>query len=153
MSAIKFLTLFFVLALAVLVGCGSGSSESPVQEMAIFVRRSDAICRHAEEEKNDALKAALNQLGRRHGSLTPTIEEGFVTKVALPPIRRMGVDLAKVETPKGREAAAEAMWGAFKTEVERLEADPASVVDGSGGSFARANKLAKEFGMKYCAAI
>lgn len=133
--------------------CGSSDSGGGSLTRAEFVKQGNAICSKAEVEKNDSLKAALRKLGESNQTLTKARQVELVSTVALPPIRQMTEELGGLGAPSDEEAAVEAMVEAFETEVERLEADPASVVNGSGGSFAPANKLAKAFGMKACAAI
>jgi hypothetical protein len=136
--------------LAIGAGCGGGDDDS--LSKAEFVKQADAICTQKEAEKNKALEAGFQQAGKE-GKKGKKVEEELVTDTALPPISEMTEELGDLGAPSGEEDKAEAMVEAFEEEVEKIEGDPGSVLTGAGGEFAKANKLAKEMGLKVCSQI
>lgn len=136
--------------LAIGVGCGGGDDDS--LSKADFVKQADEICARKETEKNKDLEAAFSQLGKE-GKSGKKAEEELVTGTALPPISEMTEELKDLGAPSGEEDQVDAMIKALEEEIEKIEGDPSSVISGSGGGFDKANRLAKEMGLKACSQI
>jgi hypothetical protein len=140
-----------LVVLAMGVGCGGGDDDSSLSK-AEFVKQADEVCTRAESKKNKDLEAAFQQLGKE-GKSGKQAEEELVTGTALPPISEMTEELKDLGAPSGEEDQVDAMISAFEEEVEKVEGDPASVINGSGGEFNKANQLAKEMGLEACSQI
>jgi hypothetical protein len=139
-----------LVVLAIGVGCGGGDDDS--LSKADFVKQADEICARKEAEKNKKLEASFQQLGKE-GKSGKQAEEELVTDAALPPISEMTEELKDLGAPSGEEDQADAMVEAFEAEIEKIEDDPASVINETGGEFAKANQLAKQMGLKVCSQV
>lgn len=150
MSRVIAVLMGILLVTAAVAGCGGGGTTALTR--AEFRKQADAICASREAEKNKALTAALERLGREHKQ-SQRDQEKLISTVAVPPIAQMTDELSGLGAPEGEEAKVEAMVAAFEEELEKVEADPAGAVTGKVGFFEKADKLAKGFGLKACALI
>jgi len=140
-----------VAALAVVAGCGGDSDDDSLTK-AEYTQQANAICQQGEDEKNKEIQAAVND----PKAISGQGQEGeleLLTEFALPPIATMTEELSDLGGPSGEEEKAEALVEAFEEEIEKIEANPKSVISGSGGEFAEANKLAGELDLKACGLI
>ena len=138
--------------LAVGVGCGGDDDSGSSLTKAEFTKQADAICKKQEEKKNNALTTAYEKLGKE-GKEGKKAQEEVIADVALPPISQMTEELADLGAPEGEEEKAEEMVAAFEEEVQKIEDDLPGTLSGKVGNFDKANKLAKEMGLKDCSLI
>jgi hypothetical protein len=135
----------FVGALAVaLIAAGCGSSEPDPLTKAEFTKQGNSICKNSAEEREAKTSEAAKE--DKGGSEEEEFET-FVADAALPPIQDMTEELAGLGVPKGDEKEVEAMVVAFEVGVEKLEANPRTL---SGPAFAKADKLAEDYGLTEC---
>ncbi len=152
-TTINFLLVVLLLALA-LGGCG-GSDDNVGDEpltKAQFIERADAICAGTDKTQ----KSALRIFFQKHPKATASkaVEEEVVVVVGLPPVRTEVKELAALSPPKGDEQKIQTFIQEIEEAVKKGEADPSTMIQGkrgSGGPFAVAGKLAREYGMKTCA--
>ncbi len=133
----------------VATGCGGGGRDTSLTA-AEFKKQADAICARAEKAKDESVNAAVQGRGKKSGK---AFEEELVGTAALPPIADMTEELRDLGGPSGEEKNAEAMVAAFEEETQKLEADPASALNGAGGQFEKANEAAEELGLEACSRI
>lgn len=151
------MALVAVVVLWVASGCGSGSSSGATSSESTttaapttplskpeFARRANAICRNAAAQRREAQKEAIAK-----GEEVARSEEAKVAMEALvAPVGSMTEELAELGAPKGEEKQVEAIIAAFEAGIESLEANPVS--SHAATAFARADKLAVEYGLTDC---
>lgn len=144
-------------AIALIVaGCGGGddntdSTASTELTKAQFLKQGNAICAKANEE----LEAKVSKLFKENGlseNEQPTTAE--LTKVAediLTPIVSRQIDeIRDLGAPADEEEQVDKILSAAEEGVEKGKEDPDSLLGPNGGPFAKANKLAIEYGLKTC---
>lgn len=144
--------------LAVLGGCGgssdsAGTGKEATSELTVaqFKTRADAACAQAQQKKESALNAAYSRLNEEGQGGKAAGEE--VIRIAVRPIAALNQelsDLAAASNEVPQEVGP--MIEAFEREVQALEKDPASGLEG-GGEFKQANALALQLGLENCARI
>jgi hypothetical protein len=136
----------------VAAGCGGSGNDSTLAK-AEYQTRANAICKKAAEEKDKALAAAFAEAEKNGQQGDEAAFAELIKDEGLPPLARMTEELQDLGGPEGEEEEAEAVAAAFEEEVETIEADPEAALGGKGGQFGKANELARELGLKACAAI
>jgi hypothetical protein len=136
-----------LLAAALLVGCGGGdSSTETALSKATYVKRANLICATA----NDELEASAKGL---FGSRRPTEQElkGFATTFAVPRIEDELAQLRALPAPSGDEQTVSAIYDAAEQGLTKLKQDPRIITEDNPQAFAKANKLARAYGIDVCA--
>lgn len=137
---------------AVVAGCGGSSNDSTVSlPKAQFLKRANAICRNAQRSKEEVMQHLLTENGDKP-ALSKVGQEKVVLQVTKP-VAKMTQELEKLGLPQGAEDEAEAAIDHFSETVEEVESDPRATLEGSGGQFTEADKLAADVGLKQCAAF
>jgi hypothetical protein len=150
-----------LLVIALLIaGCGGGGDGSTTESVALtkaeLIKQGDAICRAAEEEKSAALMAAFAKQAKQAKQtkeLSTVFAEELVFDAVLPAITKMTEELAALGAPSGGGDMVGAIVGNFEKGIERMEATPGEVVSGEVEPFAKADKLAQDYGFKECSRI
>lgn len=149
----RFSILSAFLCISVLISaCGgsSGSNDDQPLTKAEFIKRADQICEQTDELQRDALKAFL--AGQRGNKPAKALQEQIVVIVGLPPIRGEVQKLDALRPPEGDEEQVEAIVDGVEEAIAEGEEDPSTMVDpNSLGPFAKAGRLATEYGLKACA--
>lgn len=138
----------------VVAGCG-GSSDSTGTTGSLtkaeFVKQGNAICAEGAKE----LEEGFEEFAKEHNfsenkqptkaELTEASEE-----ILIPGVRKQIEGIRDLGLPsEDGEEADEALEAAEKA-LEEGEEDPAAMATEDSGPFAKANKLAKEFGLTKC---
>jgi hypothetical protein len=141
-----------LVVVSIAVGCGS-SGSAPLTK-AEFLKRGDAICREGKEEKDNAVLAyeEKNHLDTPL-KVSKAAEEGLVTDVALPPIRTMVEELGGLGVPPGDEHDVDAIVASYEKGLEEIEKNPGEALLSFPDPFAKAKKLAVDYGLKSCAEL
>lgn len=139
-----------LLLLAAASGCGGEDGGSETVSRAEYVQRARAICATAEKQKNAAIEAEFARLNEEGRELGQEAELRMVRTIALPPISRMVEELAALPPPSAGAASAEAIVAAYEEAVEKVAAEPLSVLS-EPTPFTPANTLASDFGLDTCA--
>lgn len=150
----RFIALLAALAaLAIVVaGCGSGggSTESTSSlSKAEFVKQGNAICAKSSEEINEGFEEFVKERGlsKTKAPAKPVQEEAVETVV----IPRVSKEIESIRALGPPDEEAEALLGAAEEALEKGEEDPILFLkEESGGPFAKANKLAHEYGLTKC---
>jgi hypothetical protein len=144
----KTVALLFALA-ALIAGCGSDnsssdSSSSTALTKSEFLKQGNAICAKGNKEINQA-----------QGDLGPQSSqadiEAFVTDTIIPSIQGQVDDLRALTPPAGDEQTVDEILTAAEDGLAKAKQDPASLT-GGGDPFAKANKLATDYGLTACGA-
>lgn len=133
---------------SIAMGCGGGGT--PALSKAEVIKQGDAICEKADAKQ----EAGINKYGKEHpkGQFTEKGEqEKLVRVVGLPPILMEAEELRDLSAPEGQQDEIEAIATAIESAVEKGESNPSSILNGEG-PFSKADKLAREYGFKACAA-
>jgi uncharacterized protein with von Willebrand factor type A (vWA) domain len=134
----------------VVTGCGGGGDSSTVTiTKAEFVKKADAACKKGEERIQTDFRNYLKE----HEELTEPTEEQFSKLVDVVLTANVEQELDEIRAlgiPSGDDDQVEAFLEAREEGLEKAEAEPKAVVQGSESPFTKASKLAKEYGLKAC---
>jgi hypothetical protein len=146
------LTIGALLAVASIVGCGSGEDPSTTTgavSKAAFVKKADAICKQGIERMQRQIFAELRtKNGIRKPR--PSEYEALVGKIIVPSVRTEIHQLRALEIPDGDEERVDAMIGALEEGLETAEDNPEAVAASSDVVFGIASRLAGEYGLTVC---
>jgi hypothetical protein len=142
-------TLSLALALAVPAAAACGGDDKPSKDE--FVEKADAICK-----KNDEELEALGEriIGTREAPTPEKISE-FSRKGA-PLVKETRREIADLEPPEGDEEKIDKILAAVDEGIARIERagrDPEVARDTfreDSDPFAKANRLANDYGLKEC---
>lgn len=147
---IALLAAFVALAL-IGAGCGSGSSTESTSSLtkAEFVKQGNAICAKGSEEINEGFEEFVKENGLSKKKAPPkAVQEEAVETVLIPKISK---ELESIRALGPPDEEAEAVLDAAEEALEKGEEDPIQFVkEESTGPFAKANKLAREYGLTKC---
>jgi len=156
--------LFFVLATALVAGCGddsssgSSTSETPADvptgslSKASFIEQADAICQKETEAMQRELTAYLTPRAKNKSAQSPLVEyaDEVMVKIVGPAYDAQIEQIAALGAPEGDEAEVEAILTALGQTIERATDESVAFVQG-GASFGEATKLAEAYGLEFCA--
>jgi hypothetical protein len=137
-------------AALIVAGCGSGGDSNTASiTKAQFVKQADAACKKGEEQIQADFKAYIEG----HKNLTNPTEDDFaevVDTVLAPNVEQEVGEIRALGMPSGDEAKIEAILDSVEEGREEAEADPKNAIQTTPASLEKANKLAKEYGLKVC---
>ena len=127
---------------ATAAGCGDDGPSK-----AEFVKKADAIC--AKASKDTTAKAQQLTSGGRPDRAKL---EQFINETALPGVKKEVDQIDKLDTPKGDEDKIKAITDEVRSAADKTKADPSALLSSSDstGPFAKADKLARDYGLKKC---
>jgi hypothetical protein len=135
---------------AVGVSTSSDSTASSLTK-AEFINQGDAICKKGNEAVNSEAEEFAKESGIDTSKPTTAEQEEVVSEVVGPAIRQEAEEISALSAPGGDEKEVKSIVEAVEAGAEEAEESPSSLVEGeTGGPFAEANKLAKEYGFKVC---
>jgi hypothetical protein len=138
-------------------GCGSdkkdssstnGSSASISKKE--FLRKGNAICAAGNKEINSQGKKLF---GTQQKQKKPSKSEmrQFATVVLIPSVQKQVDQIKALGTPKGDEAKVNAILDAAQQGIDESKKNPLVLTDEGGKDpFKKANKLARDYGLKVC---
>ena len=140
------------LAPAAALGCGgsasSGSETAAPLTKAAYLKKGDQICKKRLEEKDEVVKAMLEQLSSS-GKTNPSSEDlEALGKAVLQPIRELADELDELPAPARSKAAAKKVTSEFEVGLKKAEADPSELVESN--PFEKASRAARAYGFKAC---
>ena len=152
-------------ALLLAAGCGSdddsatGSSDGEVTvetgslSKAKFVEQANAICQKTKDQFNKEAAQFVEQVSKKPPKPTEgSPEEKLVEKAVVPNYQNEVDEISALGAPSGDEKEVTAFLEALQQVVDGASEEPASFVQ-SGGSFGKAPKLAKAYGLSGCAEL
>lgn len=147
------LLLALVAITAVAAGCGSSSKSkstgggAPLTK-AEFLKRGNAICAQGNKDVNaEGRKMFGNKPKKRP---TPAEIHKFATAVLIPSVTSQVDKIAALSPPKGDESKVKAIVDAARQGIAKGKKDPSSLAQSGPGPFAKANALARAYGLKVC---
>jgi len=137
-----------VLALALLIGCGSsGSDELTRQE---FIQQADAICVKTTQE--------ISKTGERYAATfkgTPTSADlaKYVSIAIVPNFEGEIAKLRKLGVPTEDEKLVNRVLSTLEAGLKEVKKDPDSFVSGVNDNLAEAAKLGQAYGFAHCGSL
>jgi hypothetical protein len=143
-----------VVAIAVIAaGCGSSSGDSSSASLtkAEFLKQGNAIC----AKGNDEIEARFEAFGKEHHlSQSKQLTEAELAEasetILIPTVRKQVDGIRALGAPSGEEQEVEKVLDAADEALEKAEENPKLLAAQNAGPFARANKLAREYGLVKC---
>lgn len=144
----------FVLASAVLAGCGGGDETTSTYPPGVarpiakveFLREADRIC----ESTNARVEAAADDLVVGRHDPPPGEVRRIVIRIVIPALQVEVDAISSLGAPAGDEGKVAAIIAAVERGIEELEADPLSALDGPPPSLREAGRLAAAYGSRTC---
>lgn len=127
-------------------GCGGGSSGSSLSKPR-FIQLADALCEETREEiaRRYQLAAEANPGPDGRPRATP---EALIESAALPPVRKQAQTLTGLNPPEAEDV--HAVVEMIEEVVDDLESDPRLALSGAGRPFAKAERVARQYGFRVC---
>ena len=141
----RFFALFAVLTLA-LIAAGCGGSDSISKED--FVTKADAICKKGNDQIQADVEAYAKKVGMT-GQPTDAQATEIADTILIPSVQSQHDDLKDLEVPSGDEKQVNAILTTLQSDINQAKADPAALIK-SNGAFAKADQLAKDYGLTVC---
>jgi hypothetical protein len=145
-----------VVALVLIAGCGGGSDSNTSTDAtsssltkAEFVKQGNAICAKGSKEINEGFEKFVEENGlSKTKAPSKAVQEKAVRTVLIPRIRKELEDIRALGPP---DEEAEAALDAAEEALEKGEEEPIQFLkEESAGPFAKANRLAREYGLTKC---
>ncbi len=150
----RFVALLAALAALALIVAGCGSSGSSTESTssltkAEFVKKGNAICAKGSEEVNEGFEEFVKENGlSKTKAPSKAVQEEAVEAVLIPKISK---ELESIRALGPPDEEAEAVLDAAEGALEKGEEDPIQFLkEENAGPFAKANKLAREYGLTKC---
>jgi hypothetical protein len=129
-----------------LVAAGCGSDEKTISK-AEFLRKGNAICASGNKE----IDAGANKIFRNRKSRPSQADiKRFANEVLLPSVERQVKGIKDLGAPKGDEDKVKAILDAADEGIAAGKRDPASLASDNADPFAKANRLARAYGLTVC---
>jgi hypothetical protein len=129
-----------------LAGCGSGDEDSLTKKE--FQQQATVVCHKGEQEREEALSAALQEFEEGEGKSQAKAQEEAVLAV-LDSYDRMTSSLADLGAPDGDEEKVEGITTAMEDAAAKVRANPQTAT-GSGLPFKEPNEMLADYGLKDC---
>lgn len=115
-----------------------------------FLKQANAICADTNQELIKTSEEFTKEKNLPENSRPTDAQLGELTKLVMPAINRQVEELRALGAPAGDEAEVNAILSAVEVAMEEGEKDPATIFGVDGGAFAKANRLAIDYGMEKC---
>ena len=138
-----------VLVVALIVGlasCGGGDEDSLTKKE--FQQQATVICHKGEQEREEALAAALQKFEEGEKEVDAKVQEEAVLSV-LDSYDRMTSSLADLGAPEGDEEKVEGITASMEDAASKVRANPQTAT-GSGVPFKEPNEMLADYGLKDC---
>ena len=147
------LALAALVALAAIVaGCGSDDSETTSSlTKAEFIKQADAICK----KENAKIATEFKSFAKENGiplDKEPNPEQGeeLVEEILIPNVKSQAEAIRDLGAPSGEEEKVTELLESLDEGIEEAEEDPGALFSSETDSFAKANKLARDYGLEVC---
>jgi len=149
-------SIFGLLAIAlVAAGCGGGGDTTATTvalTKAEFLKQGNQICAEGNKEINAGFEEFLKTNNIKHNQEPTAAQKTEIAEtVLLPSVTKQVEGVGNLTPPSGEEEQVEEIITAAEEAIEKGEEDPASLVTEGSGPFAKANKLAGDYGLTACA--
>jgi hypothetical protein len=134
-------------------GGGEVSVETGSLSKPKFIKEANAICKGTREQFSKEFLIFSKQVNEKPPKPTETPPEvTFVETVLVPNYQKQVEEISSLGAPSGDEEAVGAMLNALQAVVDEASEDPQGFVENEG-SFGKAPKLAKAYGLEGCAEL
>lgn len=143
----------FLIGVSLLSGCGESGSTADVAApipKAEFVKKANAICTQANQELGKIAEKFSQEKNLSEKNRPTDAQVTELAELSLPPIKRQVEELRALGVPTGDEEQVDEFLSAAEEAVEKGERDPAALYGANGGAFAKANRLATDYGLDKC---
>lgn len=135
-------------------GCGGSSGDGAGAESIAkpqFIQRGDSICRENYTKREQFLTAYANKLKASKKTLAPAKQEEVLVGEIMPIFEEELEELRQLPLPATGAQEAEQILAALDEAIQHVKENPAeALARGTGVAFARAEKLAHDYGFEYC---
>jgi hypothetical protein len=143
-----------VAAIAMIVaGCG-GSSDSSESTSSLtkaqFLKQGNAVCAKGNKEIQEGFEEFEKESGSQNKQPTKAQLTEAIETIVLPGVGKQVEGIKALPAPNGEEAEVEAITDAAEEALEKGEEDPVALTTEKADPFAKANKLANEYGLVKC---
>jgi hypothetical protein len=132
----------------VAAGCGSGSDSISKQE---FITKADAICKKGNDQINSEINAYAKKVGLS-GNTQPTDAQAteIANTILIPSVQSQHDDISDLGAPSGDQDQVDAILSAVQDGIDQAKSDPTGLLQSNDTTFAKANQLAKDYGLTVC---
>lgn len=134
------------------MGCGGSESTGETAVTALtkqeFLKEGNKICKERLEEKDDVLKAALEELSPSERTEPSSAKLEEVGGKALQPFQQLTDELSELPAPAGDEANVKRITDELEAALKRAEGDLEHLIQTN--PFVKASKDAKAYGLETC---
>jgi len=132
-------------------GCGSSDDDSSALTKAEFVKQGNAICAKGNKE----IEGEFEGFAKEHnlsGDKEPSKEVlgEAAEDIVIPSVNVQVEELRELEAPSGEEDQVDEILTAAEEALETGEEDPVALTNEDEDPFAKANKLAQDYGLARC---
>jgi hypothetical protein len=139
------LTLVAVMAAGLAaVACGSSSDDAPSK--AEFVKQADAICKKGNQDINQAAQKVFTTKSQPSRAEF----EKFANDTLIPSVQKQVDGVDGLTPPKGDEDQVQKITDEANAAIAKAKQDPTLLESNKSDPFAKANKLATDYGLKVC---
>ena len=134
----------------VAAGCGSSSkstSTTPAISKAEFLKKGNAICKKGNQQISQAARKAFP---KSKGKPSQAELTKFATDTIIPSVQSQINGLKALGAPQGDEAKVNAIVTSAQAALDKGKKDPTLLTSNKKDPFAKANKLAKAYGLTVC---
>lgn len=132
-----------VAAALIVAGCGGGGDDSSTSSLSKseWIAKADAICQQGNQEIEQAAR-------QQFGNQKPTAADvqQFATQTALPNTQSQIDKIKALGASSGDEDQVNKFLGAVQADIDKAKA----AGDMENSTFADANALARQYGLKVC---
>jgi hypothetical protein len=134
-------------------GCGDeGSTADTISAIpkASFVKQANAICARTNQELTEVSEDFSKEKNLSEKTPPTEAQVGELVELALPVIRRQVEEIRALGAPAGDEERVNEILSAAEEAIEKGARDPNAIYGAGGGAFAKANRLATDYGLEQC---
>jgi len=135
-----------ILAVALFVAAGCGSSGPEPLTKAEFGQQGNKICKEATEARGKIIAKVIEETNPKGNQ--EKAQENIILK-AIPTYEKATEQLSDLGAPKGEEEKVESLVSSMEKTADRVQADPHTAAI-SNAPFREANKLAEELKLQEC---
>jgi uncharacterized protein (UPF0333 family) len=136
-----------------LAACGSSDDSNSSSTASIskseFLKKGNAACQQGNQQINAAGKQVFGTNGN-HKNPTQAEQTKFATDTLIPVVQKEIDQIKTLGAPKGDEAQVKAVVDAAQAALDKGKANPTALIQSDSDPFAKANKLANDYGLTVC---
>lgn len=126
----------------------TGAAGQPLTKTS-FIAQADAICQRGNKEVNAEGKKIFGNLPKGQKP-SQQQQESFANDTLIPNIQNQVDAIRALTPPSGDEDQVKAITDAAQQAIDQAKSDPSSLFQNGNDPFAKADKLATDYGLKVC---